>query len=178
MASPRRFGRVQSSPKRASLWGAGPSSAAIQSLSASGALAVDTGQSFVGPSTLVRIRGMLTIWLESVGSIGDGFTQVVAGIGICSTDAFTTGLGAIPNPIGDIDWPWIWYQNVGAMVGQSVTESENTGELAQVRLPIDSKAMRKIKSNETVFGRIQVGAEVGVTILSFTMDTRMLLKLV
>ena len=84
----------------------------------------------------------------------------------------------MPTLVDDADWGgWLWYQAIGPMVGLSVTESENNGVLAKVRIEIDSKAMRKLKPNETVFGAFEFTTEVGAATVRFAMDSRMLVKL-
>ena len=126
------------------------------------------------PLTLVRIRGNLTFWLEVVGSIGDGFTRVYAGIGVANSEAFTAGSASLPGPLSDPEWGgWMWYEALGPIIGLSVTEADNTGPLSQVRVPIDTKAMRKLEANQTIFGMVQTATEVGVATLNFQMSTRM-----
>jgi len=126
----------------------------------------------------MRLRGEITLWLEGVGAIGDGFTTYMCGIGIVSTDAFAIGATVMPTLSADADWGgWLWYHAGAAIVGASVTETFR-GPMEAIRLPIDTKAMRKMHPNETVFGSVEVVAEVGAAILSFTMNSRMLLKLV
>ena len=178
MAHSSQFRRPTRSAKRLMTWNAGPHSTAVQSFSA----AVNTiwflGQVAGEPLTLIRVRGSIGMWLEVVGSIGDGFTRVSVGIGIVTTDAFSTGVGAMPGLISDPNWGgWLYYQALGPFIGLSVTEGDNTSELAQVRVPIDTKAMRKIKPNETIFGMVSASAEVGAATMSFVADTRMLVKL-
>ncbi len=176
-SSRSRFPRARGSFRKTT-WSAGPLSGAVQSATAAGTTIISTGASLGGVLTLVRIRGELTVWLEAVGTIGDGFTRVHAGIGIVSTDAFTAGAASMPTPIGDADWGWLWYYAGGVIAGFSVTESENTGPISQIRIPIDTKAMRKMTPNETVFGAVQFHTEIGVATASFVMNTRMLSKLV
>ena len=156
-------------------WSDGPLSGAIQSATAAGATLIDNGQEALVASTVARIHGHLVCWLEAVGTIGDGFTRLAAGIGIVSADAFAVGATAVPSPSADQDWSgWMWHYAGGPIVGFSVTESENTGPVSQIRIPIDVKAMRKMKPNEVIFGSVGLSAEVGVATISFGMHTRML----
>ncbi len=127
--------------------------------------------------TVVRIRGAVSIWLEAVTTIGDAFGDVALGIGIVSADAFAIGQSAMPSPLSDPDWDWMWIQYLGAMIGRSTTEAELTGPLGEVRVEIDTKAMRKVHPNETVFGVIETEDETGAVTLSFSAMTRMLSKL-
>ena len=167
----------RSSTRRLTEWGEGPFNVLPQSITSAGVITIAGGQEATIKSTLVRIRGEISLWLEAVGTIGDGYAEVDVGIGIVSADAFTAGAASMPSPALDKDWPWWWHSSMGAIVGFSVTESENTGPISQVRAVIDSKAMRKIAPNETVFGVVATRNEIGVATLTFTMNTRMLTKL-
>ena len=163
--------------KRTTLWNVGPSSAAIQSQSATGTQLVDTGQQSLGGVTIVRMRGELAIWLSVVTTLGDGFTDLTAGIGIVTNDAFAVGASAMPTPKGDSDWGgWLWHASLATLIGFETTEVLR-GPMSAVRVPIDSKAMRKITGNETIFGAVQFGTEVGTATAQFQMNTRMLFKL-
>ena len=170
------LGRRAPSTRRKTVWTEGPfSNAAIQAISASGLVVVTVGQTSAGGVTLVRIRGELVMWLEVVGAIGDGFAEVDAGIGIVSADAFGIGATAMPSPSVDKDWGgWIWHNSLGPIIGLSVTEVENTGQISQVRIPIDTKAMRKLIGNTTVFGAVAARGLIGAATISFGMSTRML----
>ena len=170
--TPRGSGRMNE-------WFIGPSTAgasnSILSFTQPGKTLWTTGAQALDALTIVRIRGELTAWLEVVGTIGDGFARVGAGIGIVTVDAFDIGPTAMPGPVTDPDWSgWMWVEYVGAMVGASVTE-EFKG-LAQHRFVIDTKAMRKIRPNEVVFGMFETISEVGAATLSFASNTRMLAK--
>ena len=169
--------RLIRSPRRTTIWNEGPLSTAVQSATAASTLVVNTGQTALGGVTLVRTRGHLAIWISSAGSDGDGFTRVQAGIGIVTTDAFAAGGSSMPTPLDDPDWGgWLWFDAVGPVIGQELANL-NSGPMGQVRLPIDSKAMRKVKPNETIFGSVSFQAEIGVATINMAMDTRMLIKL-
>ena len=181
MAHSRAFGsrRNVGSSRRLTTWtGVGPFSSVVQSATVGGTTLIDTGLTTIERVMLVRIHGELMIWLPVVTSIGDGFSKFHAGIGIVTSDAFTAGVASVPNPGNDADWPgWIWHHFGSSIIGLSVTESENTGALSMVRLPIDSKAMRKLRINEALFGSVQFDTEVGAATVSFAMNTRVLFKL-
>ena len=165
-------------PRRTTLWNEGPFSQVVQAITAASNAIVGTGQTALGGVTIVRIRGELMLWLSVATAIGDGFTRVAAGIGIVTQDAFLAGGASLPSVIDDADWGgWMWYHAGSSIVGLSVTESENTGPLSMVRVPIDTKAMRKISPNETIFGQVSTNAEIGTATLNFQMNTRMLVKL-
>ena len=127
--------------------------------------------------TLVRIRGEMVLWVAVATAVGDGFTKGAAGIGIVTNDAFAIGATAMPGPFTDPEWNgWIWYQSLAAIVSLETTEVAR-GPMGAVRIPIDTKAMRKLNANDTVFGAVELSTEVGTTTINFTMNTRMLSKL-
>ena len=118
------------------------------------------------------------MWLESVGTVGDGFAQIAHGICIVSENAFGVGVTAVPSPLTDIGWDgWIWHQLTPGLFGLSVTESENVGALSMIRYDIDSKAMRKQKSTDFLIGVSEFAGEIGAATLQFITETRILDKL-
>jgi len=126
---------------------------------------------------MIRIRGEFTAWITLATTVGDGFTELVAGIGIVSADAFATGVAAVPNPAGDPDWGgWLWYHAGGPLVSLETTEV-GRGPLSAIRIPIDTKAMRKMSPNEVLFGSLSTGTEIGTAAMDFLMNTRVLAKL-
>ncbi len=170
--SVRSFG----SSRKATEWGDGPESVAIQSVTTAGATIVTQGLESLQHQTVVRVRGELAAWVTLATSVGDGFATMHAGIGIVSADAFAAGVGSMPNPRDDEDWPgWLWYHAGAAIVSLETTEI-GRGPIASVRIPIDSKAMRKWRLNEIVFGSVQFGTEVGTAAVDFSMVTRLLAK--
>ena len=163
-------------PRRSTEWGEGPFSTTIQSVTTATKILVNVAQDAVQRQTIVRLRGSLTIWIEVATSIGDGFQRVAAGIGIVTADAATVGVTAMPSPF-DMEWPgWIWHTLAGPLISLTTTEDGGTG-LHMMRIPIDSKAMRKFHQNETLFGMLHFSGEVGAATATFAMDVRLLAKL-
>ena len=169
-----RTGR--SSPRK-TVWNQGPFSAAIQQSTAAGLTLIDTGQTGIGSTTLVRIRGELTVFISVATTIGDGFRKFSAGIGVVSSNAFAIGATAVPSPEADSEWGgWLWFLAAASLVSFETTEVAR-GPISAVRIPIDSKAMRKLAPNETIFGAIAFTGEIGTATAEFVMNTRMLVKL-
>jgi len=164
-------------PRRQVVWSEGPRTfnPALQSNTSAGKTPWNLGQASGGGVTIIRIRGVFTAWLEVVTAIGDNFGDVAIGIGIVSADAFAVGQSAMPGPLTDPEWDWMYISYFGPLVGSTVTE-EFKG-LAAVRHEIDTKAMRKINPNETVFGMMETEDETGAVTLTFGAMTRMLSKL-
>ena len=179
MPRSRQFGstRPGRGNRRLTDWAAGPFSAP-QDLSAAGPSLWDTAQSPLIPGlTVVRVRGEFTIVLNAITTVGDGFNNFAVGIGVASLAAFTAGVASLPTPLTEIEWPgWLWHSSHGELQGMSITESGQS-PLEALRGVIDSKAMRKLRTDEVIFGAIEMGTEVGTAVASFSARTRMLVKL-
>jgi len=105
--------------------------------------------SFLIPATILRMRGAggLVMFDESCQA-GD---KAIFGYGIAvvSTDSFNVGVTAMPDPIAELEFPWLYLTQVDlectVVVGDQALGSTT------FRLPeIDSRSMRKIKPNESL----------------------------
>ena len=179
--NPRRGG-VARSQRRATNWTIGPVTTP-QSLASSEAL---LGTSFVtgiggDGLTLVRTRGDMLIYLQSAAAAGDGFAGAV-GIGIASSAAISIGVSAVPTPLTEEDadnWIWHEYFNIfapGIMDGTAVADTNLFGP-AFVRIPIDSKAMRKVPDEDVGLYMALEVVETGTATGKWVGRTRMLEKL-
>jgi len=174
----RGFIRGRTSGRRRAMeWDEGPLSTAVQSATVAGLFLIGVGQAVLETLTIVRIRGELAVWLPLSTSVGDGWTTFSAGIGIVTADAFAVGATAMPGPATDADWKgWLWHHSGASLIGLETTEV-GRGPLSAVRIPIDTKAMRKVSLNEVVFGAVEFVTEVGTAQADFTMNSRLLAKL-
>ena len=127
--------------------------------------------------TLVRVRGNVSIGLESATAVNDGFDQVGIGLAIVNNNAFTVGgVGSVPTPLTDMEWDgWLWYWtgnimalNTGASVGQG---------LGQRLIEIDGKAMRKWKETDVLMGVVETAGLNGAVSMQTVLNTRILTKL-
>ena len=116
------------------------------SLTATQALLWGTGFTVSSVSTLLRLRGSYIIKGTPDAVVDD--VVVGIGIGIVSTDAAAVGGVSVPSPLGDPDWSWVWHQYVALAAGQTALLGQDIGSV--VRGEIDSKAMRKMKPNESL----------------------------
>ncbi len=158
--------------QRTTLWNQGPGSQTSTSFSSSTTSVLGLGQTALGGVTLVRLRGNMQALLN-LGGGGEGFHCAI-GLGVVTNDAFSVGgVTSLPNPFDDIDWTW-WYHRIFDVHSRSSFNSADPGGL--FNLDIDSKAMRKMKPNETVFASLQV-IESGTASMDVYFDTRMLFKL-
>ena len=180
MGISRRFGSAtvirSQSQRRKTSWNLGPRGALSFTVGDTVSGFPTVSQALEGGLTIVRIRGELLLYLEVVTNPNDGFVQCAAGICIVSENAFGVGATAVPDPRVDIGWDgWMWYWT-GSMIGLTATENGELGTAA-VRIPVDTKAMRKIKDTDGVIGMFAVGTETGAATLTCRLETRMLVKL-
>ncbi len=129
--------------------------------------------------TIVRVRGILQLWLDLATSAGDGFAGA-AGMGLVNSDAFAAGAGSIPGPFSDPGWEgWQWhhYWNLRGVAAQSQGQDVSRNANADQLIIIDSKAMRKFSENMTFFGMVETDFETGTAGMVFSANTRVLAKL-
>ena len=108
--------------------------------------------------TVMRMRGELYVQLDATAV--DERALIAYGIGKGSTDAITAG--AVPDPVADQGFPWIWF---GFAAISSLAETAVQPQQLAARLTIDSKAMRKMKPQESLFlvGQVCAASDQGGT---------------
>ena len=100
------------------------------------------------PATVLRIRGELIYQMQATGiAIGDQ-ARVGFGLGIVSQDAFALGATALPDPLGDVSFPWLFWNETN--FASELAAATNTAGSAVRRLVVDTKAMRKLKPEEAL----------------------------
>jgi len=120
-------------------------------------------------ATIVRTRGMVSIRPQSAAASAD-FVGAI-GIGTVSSEALGVGVTAIPEPFTDADWGG-WY--VWRSFGYRNDFDDATGvQLFDWGFEVDSKAMRKVGSNESLV----MVAESFTGAYSVSMAVRTLVKL-
>ncbi len=101
---------------------------------------------FAIPGTLLRARGLLRVSFLTTGLTADDNATMGFGLGLFATDAVAAGAGSMPDPLGEPEFPWIWY-------GQVLMYSPNADHAApgiEQEIQIDSKAMRKFKPGQSL----------------------------
>ena len=158
---------IASSPPRTSQWVASADQGA-QTVAA-GALSILQSNATLESTTIVRTRGVLSIRPTSFGT--DQAIDGAFGIGAVSDQAFAAGAASIPGPWTDADWGgWL----VWILFSMRFEVTTDVGRLiANQNQEINSKAMRKVKPNETVV----VVAESQSSAFSVSSPFRMLVKL-
>ncbi len=141
---------------------------------AGGSLASTTSQ------TILRMLGEYIIASTGVATALDQAT-VGIGIGIISTDAFTLGATAMPDPLGEPEFPWLYWASHSIFYPTAVSATAGQGDQSGVgtgRFPFDVKSMRKMKPRESLFFVAQYGDVSGTPPLRVGVaNTRVLLGL-
>ena len=102
---------------------------------------------FLASVTLYRIRGEILATLTTAAAANSA-KILHCGLIMASAEAAAAGAASIPDPASDLNAPWIWHGFMHLM-RTATTETESFG-LASYRLQVDSKAMRKIKANQSL----------------------------
>ncbi len=176
------FRRLPARSRRQSSWALGPGGTTIQAFSSTTDLLVGSGAvvNFDG-LTLIRLRGRLFIQIETATSGGAGFTGAF-GIAIATAEAFAAGAGSLRTPLGDQSWDGWFYHTYFQVVASSAIIVSNAadeglqGGMRFLSLEVDSKAMRKLKIQDTVYAMLSV-VETGTATAHIAFDSRTLIKL-
>ncbi len=125
--------------------------------------------------TILRARGEVFV------SIGAALTaldeaRVGFGLGIVSEDAASVGAGSMPDPIGDPEYPWLWW-HVHHFFSPFATDGTGTDDfgVGVVRIPVDTKAQRKLKPSQAIVLVAQYVDVTGIPPLRVGGDVRCLL---
>jgi len=105
---------------------------------------------FTGPGTILRVRGDILFAFGGVTVALDEMTFAM-GLGLVSSDAAALGATAMPDPAAEADYPWLWWKEFSMFSTFAIdgTGTDHSGQL-QVRIPVDTKAMRRVKPGQTL----------------------------
>ena len=118
---------------------------------------------FAIPATILRIRPVrLYAAFDATQQAGDTMDLAFA-IGIASTDAVTLGATAIPDPQGEVEFPWLWWGAFALRSFVNAQPSDSWGVNGQL-LESDTRAMRKVKPGESLFWAIQLSGATGAPV--------------
>ena len=175
MANSSRFRSRSNRSPRQTDWSLGPQ-ARDESLSATGLSLWTLGATpIVDGETIVRTHGIFSIFLRSVGAVGDGYFGAF-GLAKVTDKAFAIGTTAIPGPLTEVDWDgWFVHRffDVRAVTA-TIGDGANAGYVSQ-RIMFDSKAMRKVDETEVVVGVVEV-VESGASVFEYHAEARHLIK--
>ena len=129
---------------------------------------------FSSPATILRMRGRFIVGFDETMVLGDK-ARVGFGIGVISTDSATLGATALPDPLGDPEFPWLWWYEVNMITAASGDVSSRAFGMANQVVEFDSKAMRKIKPSQSLVLVFETGDTVGNPTIEMSMaQTRVL----
>ena len=125
-------------------------------------------------STVVRVRGELMVSSDTASS-SDSFGFCSVGIMLVDSKALAAGIASLQTPATDIGSDWLYWDvfNIGE-AGASHTERSI---LSTNRHVVDSKAMRKVGSNQALVLVAEVVTCEGTTLANLCGELRVLLKL-
>ncbi len=122
------------------------------------------------PLTVYRIRGELLVWLDAGMAAGD-VMRVGSGILKVVEDLGTT---VVSSPLADAFVPWMW-SYLGHIAAESQTAGADLQGIGFARIPIDSKAMRKMKTGEELQWVVESSTVGGAEVVNFAIAGRILL---
>ena len=181
-----RTTRARSSRRKVS-WTLGPQTGvdgASQGISASSSVIATGGAAVIEEGiTLVRTRGDLNLFLTSATTAGDGFHGAF-GIAVVTDQAFTAGILSVPTPITEESWNgWLYHRYFSLFAGGTIAAAtaaqqadQVNGTSAALHIEVDSKAMRKLNVDQTLYAVIEV-VELGAAGMDWAFNSRMLMKL-
>jgi len=171
------FPARMSRPRRRTGWQRGTGGTTSTALSSTGAQFVGNAVSVLEDGfTVVRTRGYYQVHLTLATAVNNGFLGAF-GIAIASTAAVAAGIGSVPTPLTEQTWEGWLYWSAFAVKGITATTADGVNALAHyTKEIIDSKAMRKIGSDMSLYAAVDV-VEGGVSTAELFHDSRMLFKL-
>ena len=126
--------------------------------------------------TIVRVRGIFRCYLNVAAAVGDGFEGAI-GLALVTDEAAAVGATAIPGPLSNEEWDGWMFHHYFDVRTHTTTIADGVNSVGSMfDINIDSKAMRKWNSEQTMVGMIQV-VESGTASIVVHARTRMLLKL-
>ena len=126
------------------------------------AVFVGGSTAFALPATILRWRGHVAAMFDESMQAGDLMILTFA-LMIGSTDAFTLGSSAVPDPADEPDFPWVWWKQIRLDAFLAAGHGGGWGPPAQ-RYEVDSKAMRKMKPGESAGWVVQITSAAGAPV--------------
>ncbi len=162
------------SPRRLTAWGDGPGGTTSTQVNSSATRILGSGVALTTEDrvTLVRLRGHLVANVASATAAGDGVVGAF-GIALVTSDAFAVGVSAVPDPLTEAEFQWLYYTKVSWRVPAPSADIRDGYDRTIV---IDNKAMRKWRDGMTMVGILET-VLIGTADVRVDFDTRLLVKL-
>ena len=177
-----QFRIMTRSQKRKTSWALGPTTDGVQAVTATSKVAWTFASVALSDGlTIVRTRGEFLAFLTAASGAAEGF-QGALGIAKFTDQAVAIGPTALPGPLTDVDWDgWLYHRLLSVYSGDAIVAAGAANEAGQggqsgVRIEIDSKAMRKVNTNEFLVAVMEFTLE-GTATLRTVGEVRFLVKL-
>ncbi len=167
-----RRGASAISSNRRTQWTASADIAGYTTLAAAASV-LDQTLSNAVQTTVMRTRGSISVLSDQIITSEEPFGAI--GMCIVSDQAAAVGISSIPTPMTEAESD-LWFVHEFFYAPVTFVTAVGMGDISQT-FHFDSKAMRKVAPNETIFGSVSAETEVGAATLAFVADTRMLVKL-
>ncbi len=118
------------------------------------------GLAFTIPATILRARSRIIAFFDATVQVADTI-DVGLGLAVISSDAFTLGATAFPDPLSEPEYPWLWWTDISLRAEETGAATNRAWGTASQLLSVDTKAMRKIKPQETLCWVMQTSNVVG-----------------
>ncbi len=105
---------------------------------------------FTDPATILRLIGEVVTVFPNQTLVANDAAQLTLGIGLVSSDAAAVGFTALPDPLDEPGYDWLWWYSTFLFNMNITTENVVPDGSFYSRIPIQSKAMRKLKPNMTL----------------------------
>ena len=119
---------------------------------------------FNNANTVLRMIGEYVI-LPDAATADEDVAEIGVGIGVVSSDAAALGDTAMPDPVDEPDFPWLYWK-CHLMVFNQTGVDPNT-LAGQGRWSFDIRSMRKVKPRESLIMVVQYVDVVGAPPLQF-----------
>ncbi len=125
------------------------------------------------PFTIIRTRMVISVKSDQIATAE--FFSGALGVQVVTESASTAGVASVPTPITEADADFLVYQGLMSDYEESGTPATAWDSIGQGNYwTVDSKAMRKVGSDDDVVVTLEQGTSVGVNI---AFEGRMLVKL-
>jgi len=120
------------------------------------------------PFTILRMIGEVGISFASQTLVANDAASITVGIGVVSADAATLGASALPDPLSEPEYSWLWWYSTVIRNMTVTTEALFPQGGGYSRKEINSKAMRRVGPRESLVAVAQYSDVLGTP--SITID--------
>ncbi len=146
---------------------------ALATTNTTGSTSTTVAPSALGRATIVRVRGSYQMLLDP--SAAEDVKMIGLGLIIATDVAITAGAASLPSPTEDPDAPWLWVVYHTLVSGDAT--AQNGADINQaVRGVIDSKAMRRVTTNENLVFLIDAVNNGGTPVANVSGVARVLIQ--